>query len=117
MKNKEIYSLYITLNNLPSIKLPAKTSFSIVRNLKTLEPIVKDIEQTRLSILQEYGEEKEGVFHFPEDKIEEVTKELESLAEVDVDVSLVKISVSDLEQLNLSVEEATNLFLMIEEKG
>lgn len=115
MKNSDIYSLYQILNNISSIRLPAKTSFAIIRNLKTIEPIVKDIESARISICQEYGEEENGVFHFPEDKIDIVDKELTSLAEINVDISLVKIKESDLENLHLSIEEAKVLFSMIEE--
>ncbi len=117
MKNSDIYSLYQILSNISSIKLPAKATFAIIRNLKIIEPIVKDIEDARIILFKKYGEEAEGVFHFPEDKVNIVDKELTSLAETNIDILLVKVKESDLENLNLSIEEAKILLPMIEEEG
>jgi len=59
MKNNEIISCYEGLQNLRQAatrRLPARTSFAVIRNLKTLQPIVEDIQTAYNEIIAKYAD-------------------------------------------------------------
>ena len=119
MLNKDIVTMYRGLTSLASdleTKLPAKVSFAIVRNIKLLTPIVEDIDFARQSVAATYGEEVEGGYSIPEQQIDTVNQELTAIAETEVDVPIVKVKMSDIENLNISVGIAEALEFMIEEE-
>jgi hypothetical protein len=63
MKNSDIMSCYEGLTNLrqgANRRLPARTSFAIIRNLKTLQPIVEDIQTAYNELIIKYAEPVEG---------------------------------------------------------
>ena len=116
MLNKDIVTMYRGLTSLASdleTKLPAKVSFAIVRNIKLLTPIVEDIDFARQSVAATYGVEVEGGYSIPEQQIDTVNQELTAIAETEVDV---KVKMSDIENLNISVGIAEALEFMVEEE-
>lgn len=119
MLNKDIVTMYRGLTSLASdleTKLPAKVSFAIVRNIKLLTPIVEDIDFARQSVAATYGIGVEGGYSIPEQQIDTVNQELTAIAETEVDVPIVKVKMSDIENLNISVSIAEALEFMIEEE-
>ena len=119
MLNKDIVTMYRGLTSLASdleTKLPAKVSFAIVRNIKLLAPIVEDIDFARQSVAATYGVEVEGGCSIPEQQIDTVNQELTAIAETEVDVPIVKVKMSDIENLNISVGIAEALEFMVEEE-
>lgn len=119
MLNKDIVTMYRGLTSLASdleTKLPAKVSFAIVRNIKLLTPIVEDIDFARQSVAATYGVEVESGYSIPEQQIDTVNQELTAIAETEVDVPIVKVKMSDIENLNISVGIAEALEFMIEEE-
>lgn len=69
-------------------RLPIKLNFFIQKNKATLLALAQDIEQTRLDIIQNYGDydTESGQFAIPAEKIQEVTKELNDLFELEQEV-------------------------------
>lgn len=119
MLNKDIVTMYRGLTSLASdleTKLPAKVSFAIVRNIKLLTPIVEDIDFARQSVAATYGVEVDGGYSILEQQIDTVNQELAAIAETEVDVPIVKVKMSDIENLNISVGIAEALEFMIEEE-
>lgn len=119
MLNKDIVTMYRGLTSLASdleTKLPAKVSFAIVRNIKLLTPIVEDIDFARQLVAATYGVEVDGGYNIPEQQIDTVNQELTAIAETEVDVPIVKVKMSDIENLNISVGIAEALEFMIEEE-
>lgn len=119
MLNKDIVTMYRGLTSLASdleTKLPAKVSFAIVRNIKLLTPIVEDIDFARQSVAATYGVEVEDGYSIPEQQIDTVNQELTAIAETEVDVPIVKVKMSDIENLNISVGIAEALEFMVEEE-
>lgn len=119
MLNKDIVTMYRGLTSLASdleTKLPAKVSFAIVRNIKLLTPIVEDIDFARQSVAATYGVKVDGGYSIPEQQINTVNQELTAIAETEVDVPIVKVKMSDIENLNISVGIAEALEFMIEEE-
>lgn len=116
---REIYDLYASLKLLldnKDIQFPAKVSFAVVRNLRTLEPIVADIEKSRNDLIQKEAIEENGSWRIPKDKVDGVNKQLEDLSETEIGITLLKIRMSDIENMNLSLQEMVSLYDIIEEE-
>ena len=120
MLNKDILTMYEGLMQLAQntdVVFPAKVSFAVARNIKAITPIVNDLEMSRLQVLNRYGtRENEDSFSVPLEKIDECNKELEALANMDIEVPLVKIKLSDLEDLKFSIAIAQAFEFMLEEE-
>lgn len=120
MKTTDIINLYTTLTNLRECGLKARVSFSMARNLKTILPIVEDYEQARLKLLQTSGAadpSNPNQYIVPPESVQSVLQELDELGSVDVEVPLLKIKLSDIEDLDISIQDACNLECMIEEES
>lgn len=119
MLNKDIMSCFEGLQNLrqaASRRLPARTSFAIVRNIKTLQPIVEDIQSAYNELIMKYAEPIEGdKFRVKEENMAEFTTELTNLYSLDTEVSIIKIKFTDIENLDFSLEETEALYFMIED--
>lgn len=121
MLNKDIITNYknlIELRNNNTNQFPAKVSYAIARNARVLQPIVEDIETTRLSIINKYGEPVEdspGYFSPKEGQEDIMMKELKSLEETETNVELAYISL-DFLNLDLSIADMDALYFMISEE-
>lgn len=120
MRNIEIMSYYYKLEkqyvNMKS--LPARVSFAIVRNLNIFRVIVHDIEQVKYEILKRYGDLDRKTFDkfkIREENIEIANKELEELGNTDTKVDIMKIKLSDIQDLQFTPDEIETLMFMIEE--
>mgnify|MGYP007056328404 FL=1 len=119
MLNKDILTLFSGLQTIAAnteMQLPAKVAFAIARNIKVLTPIVEDIETARIHIGETYGILTEQGYNVPSVSQEVANKELLALANTEVEVPIVKIKISDIEDLNISVSIAEALIFMIEEE-
>lgn len=59
IKGKDIYEYGNILKQYVSNTLPTKVALSIAYNTVILEPLYKVVEQTRVNVLNEYGEKNE----------------------------------------------------------
>lgn len=119
MKNLDIMNMYEGLNLLmqdSSLKFPAKVSFAIIRNLKILFPIVKDIEDTKLRVIKNYGKEENGNYIISLENREKANEELNVLANIEIEISLIKINLKDIENLDIPLKVAKALSYMLEEE-
>lgn len=120
MKNKEVMELYEGLNKVLShqdLRFPAKVSFSMMRNYRNLMPIVDDIILAKDGVLQTYGspiDDKPGYYHIPPENGEKAQAELNALDNIEQTVNILKITISDLEGMELSLEEMNCLYGMLE---
>lgn len=121
MKNQDIITAFEGLSNLRQAatqSLPARISFTIIRNLKTLQPIVEDIQMTYNSLLQKYADPIEGEdnqYQVKDGFIDTFTKEVNDLYDYDTEVSITKLKFSDIENLNFTLSEIDSLYFMIED--
>lgn len=119
MLNKDIISTFEGLQNLRQAanrRLPARTSFAIVRNSKILQPIVEDIQAAYNELIMKYAEPvEEDKFRVKQENMKDFTTELNSLYNLDTDIQIVKIKFADIENLELSLEEIEALYFMIED--
>lgn len=122
MTNQEIYLTFQNLYRLrecDSMRFPARVSFAIIHNMKQLAPIVSAYEDTKTLLLQENGspsDEQANTFIISPDKISYVTQELSALDSLEVEVSIQKIKMSDLDGLELSLQDMDALYFMIDEE-
>ena len=119
MTNLEIYNI---TNNLleafddSNIKLPIKINFFLQRNKKILLKLAQEIEESRINIAKQYGEQKEnGNFLIkPEDTVK-VQKELDDLFNIEQDVQIAKININELDpNMELTSAQMEALMFMIE---
>lgn len=119
MRNQDIVSSFEGLQKLrqaASRRLPARTSFAIIRNIKTLQPIVEDIQAAYNELIMKYAEPVEGdKFRVKEENMQDFTIELNNLYNLDTDVPIIKIKFADIENLDFSLEETDALYFMIED--
>lgn len=121
MKNKDIITAFEGLSNLRQAatqSLPARISFTIIRNLKTLQPIVEDIQMTYNDLLQKYADPIEGEdnqYQVKDEYRDIFTKEVNDLYDMDTEVSITKLKFSDIENLNFTLGEIDSLYFMIED--
>ena len=119
MTNKDILSCFEGLQKLRQAadrRLPARTSFAIVRNIKTLQPIVDDFRDSYQELLDKYAEPIENdQYKVKAENIQVFNDELNSLYNLDVNLEIVKIKFSDIEDLDFSLEETEALYFMIED--
>ena len=122
MLNRDIITMYQGLSQLASnegMRLPARVSFAVVRNLKMLIPIIEDIDMARQSIAETYGTldvDNPTQYRIPENNRDTVNRELDAIMETEVDVPLVKIKMTEIEDLNISIAMAEALMFMVEEE-
>lgn len=106
MKNRDIVANF---NNLYGIigkndKYPVKLSFAIAKNLKMLEPLVKDFEEEKNKILELYclrnldgtfQRKKNGEYEIQEVYKQEWEENMKELLEIDVKVEPHMVSTND----------------------
>lgn len=118
MKNQEILTCFEGLQKLRQAadrRLPARASFAIVRNIKTLQPIVDDFRESYQSLLDRYAEPIENdQYQVKAENIQEFNNELDNLYNLDINLEIVKIKFSDIEDFDFSLEETEALYFMME---
>lgn len=117
--NDEIYFLSKTLSEAfegEEDKLfPAKIIYLIQKNKESLFPIALDIEESRLNILSKFDIDINGEnVTIPNEKIEEINKELASILEMEQEVDIYLIEYDDLDKLELTQKQMDALMFMVE---
>lgn len=98
-------------------KLPIKVNFYLQKNKNTLISLAQDIEQARLGVAQTYGvlDESGENYQIPNDKLEEASRELEDLFNLEQDVNICTIKADSLDDdLTLTMAQMEALMFMVE---
>ena len=118
MNNGMIYQYALTLNealNNNDLQMPVAVIFSIEKNKQTLMTIAQDIEKYRMDIIKKYGEEVDGNYNVPQDKIEIANKELKDLFSIEQEVNIYKFNIEDLGDIKLTSNQMNAILFMIED--
>ena len=99
-------------NDLP---MPVAVIFSIEKNKQTLMAAAQDVEKYRMDIIKKYGEEIDGNYNVPQDKIEIANKELQDLFSIEQEVSIYKFNIEDLGDIKLTSNQMNAILFMIED--
>lgn len=120
MLNKDIETLYYGIQSLRArddLRAPARVSFTLVRGARSLLPLVQDCEEARRVVLEELGTPaKNGQYQIPSENLEKVKAQFEDIENIDVPVELPHLRLEEMESLNLSIQEAEALELLLEEE-
>lgn len=120
LTNAEIYTYTTGLLNILSNSdryFSAKINFILQKNKNTLLQYAQEIENSRMEIIKKFGTPTEGEekYEIPEDKVEEVNKELLDLLSISQEVQVLTFPLKDIEELAFTPTEMENLMFMIEE--
>ena len=118
MNNGMIYQYALTLNealNDNDLQMPVAVIFSIEKNKQTLMTIAQDVEKYRMDIIKKYGEEVDGNYNVPQDKIEIANKELQDLFSIEQEVNIYKFNIEDLGDIKLTSNQMNAILFMIED--
>lgn len=119
MKNKDILTWYnglTTLRTAGTTRFSARVAFTVIHNLRTLQPIAEDIQASYGEILARYGTPLEEPDQFFIEDMASFNKETKELDEVEVDFPITTIKFSDIEHLELTAQEMDALYPMIQEE-
>lgn len=118
MNNGMIYQYALALNealNDNNLQMPVAVIFSIEKNKQTLMAIAQDVEKYRMDIIKKYGEEVDGNYNVPQDKIEIANKELQDLFSIEQEVNIYKFNIEDLGDIKLTSNQMNAILFMIED--
>ena len=115
LTNKQIINLYELLNSLDSqTKLPIELGFTIIHNIKILQPYYQSVMEMRERLIRENGTQNEaGHIQIPPHLINEVNQQLYSLLDIEIEIpSLVLINVKQLNDIfkEMSLQEINILY-------
>lgn len=118
MNNGMIYQYALTLNealNNNDLQMPVAVIFSIEKNKQTLMTVAQDVEKYRMDIIKKYGEEVDGNYNVPQDKIEIANKELQDLFSIEQEINIYKFNIEDLGDIKLTSNQMNAILFMIED--
>ena len=118
MNNGMIYQYALALNealNNNDLQMPVAVIFSIEKNKQTLMTVAQDVEKYRMDIIKKYGEEVDGNYNVPQDKIEIANKELKDLFSIEQEVKIYKFNIEDLGDIKLTSNQMNAILFMIED--
>ena len=120
--NKQIYNIYLLLstyliNENNELILPLKINFYLLSNFKTISDKAEIIEQMRQKIGKKYGEynSNNNSYSIKPENLENAQNELNALLEMEQSIDIYKISLSDLEGVELTTHQMQALLFMIED--
>ena len=119
LTNNEIYSLYEGLNKIvqnKELKIPVKTSFYILKNIKELQNAYESLMDLRKEIILKYADQDGENYTIPAEKIEAANMELTDLLIIENEVNIAKIKLSDIESLEIDLEDIGSIMMIIEEE-
>lgn len=120
MTNNEIYTYTHQLMEAfqdGEQRLPIKVNFYLQKNKNTLLALAQDIEKARLEIAQIYGvlDESGEQYQIPNEKLADVSRELEDLFDLKQDVNICKINIDSLsDDLTLTTAQMEAIMFMID---
>lgn len=100
------------------MSLPVKVNFYLQKNKNNMVEMAKDIEKTRMEIVEKYGnlDEETGNYTFSDENIETVNKELEDLFTLEQDVKINPIDIEWFGSIELSASQTEAIMFMIKEE-
>jgi hypothetical protein len=112
----DVYNSVNVMNKVLDAQLPISVSFQLTKLVKTLNEEVKMIEEERVKLVKKYSEtDKDGESTVSEDKKQNFLKDFSELLETEVDLNWTPVSVSKLENLNVSVNELSKIQYLFSE--
>lgn len=121
MTNEKIYTIAQQLNKeLADLiaYIPAKANFLMQKNINTIMEAAKEIDNTKINIAKNYGtlNEESQQYTIPNEKMEEVNKELKDLFSIEQDLSISTVKIDDFGNTEFTPQQMAALMFMIKEE-
>ena len=97
------------------IYIPVKANFLIQKNISALAAAAQEIDKSRLEVAKHYGEETEGGYTIPNDKLPAAAKELEDLFSIEQDIEIRTFKIEDLGDTQFTSSQMKAIMFMIED--
>lgn len=123
LTNNVIVNSIEALKNLSGKELDVKTSFKIAKNIKVIDEISNIFVEEKRKLVSKYGTKDKdgnlkvddnGVAQIDKDNLEEWNRSYAELLEIENDINIEKIKLSDLD-IKVSPQELLAIEYMIEE--
>lgn len=120
LTNQKIYDYAVGLGEAfqdTTQSLPIKINFYLQKNKNILMELARDIENARLSIINNYGEPSEDGTQYiiPKEKMPQVQKELLDLFELEQEVNIYTIDIDSLsDDIALTTGQMEAIMFMID---
>ncbi len=116
MKLRILVEATEAIQKLLDLRLPSKTSFKIQRSLRPILSELETFENERKALIQRFAQpDDDGRLQIPPDKMDEFLKEMNDLLDVEIDLSVSKISIEELGDTEMSVRDLLLLEFLFEE--
>lgn len=120
MTNLEIYAYADALMNAfkEELTLPVKVNFYLQKNMTRMIDAGKEIEKTRMEIIQKNGtltEDGQNI-EVPADKVEAVNKELEDLFALEQEIKVNEIALDAFDGIELTSAQVAAIAFMIKDE-
>lgn len=120
MTNLEIYAYANALMDAfkEDITLPVKVNFYLQKNMTRMIDAGKEIEKTRMDIIQKYGTPTEDGqnIEVPADMVETVNKELEDLFALEQEIKVNEIALDAFDGIDLTSAQVAAISFMIKDE-
>lgn len=120
MKIHELAALNVAIDQISENKLPIKSAYALTKNKRLIKGDLEDTETVRRTLIEKYGEKKDGELVQNEGRVNLVdaaafASEFETVLNTDVEISLHKIAIADLGDIEVSVKVLDALMPMLED--
>lgn len=96
--------------------IDVKTSFKVVRNLRLLEPEIREIFEAREKLIRDNGKDDgEGNIQVPPELIEDVQNQLNELLHTEIEINLLPFKIEELQSFEMTVNQIDMLYDLIAE--
>ena len=104
---KEIINSTEQIKSLLEVKLPIKVSYRLMRLIDKLQPELKIYDDKRNELVKEFGTKQENGDMKVEDpkKLEEFSKKMVELWDVEVDVDFDKLKIDEMGDVNIAPKD------------
>ena len=117
LKVGELHAAYMTLSEVArdNAKMPSKAAYWIARMLRRLEPEALPAEQSRIALVREFGEEKDGQVSVPHDRIPDFTAKWSEIFNVESDLVPIKVKIETLDGVEMTGQQMLAIEKFVEE--
>ena len=121
LTNNEIYTMANMIQPIAhstTIQLPIKANFFLQKNAKMLAAAAKEIDEARVEIGKRYGEydKNTSMYNIPNEKMEDASKALEELFNIEQELDVKKIKIEDLGDASFTPAQMQVLMFMIDDE-
>jgi hypothetical protein len=105
------------LQKLAEAELPAAVSFRVARTIRKIGAELEAFQKTRLEMFRRFGQEQDGGYRIPPEKIAEFQAQLAGLLAVEIEIDAKPLLLADLNGCNLRPRDMLDLEKFVVEEA